>query len=147
MWVRFPSSTTAITIQQQNFTAEAKDAEGRHYARVPAHFTPHLLSMNMGFEICDPPADTDLPDLPTKDPDSDKDMKHLGQQLIAAQTEMTSMREDFAAMSAKLASTVHERDKLFQENEKLKAQIQDMEEAAEDKPAPAPAPDLSKPKK
>lgn len=49
MWFMFPEGTESCSVEQQNFTSEFRDDEGRDWFQAPDHFAPKLLDMNLGF--------------------------------------------------------------------------------------------------
>jgi hypothetical protein len=101
MWFRLPKGTSGISVQNQEFSAEATDAEGNEYFRAPDHFAPLILDMP-GFVSVGAPPGTDLPDLPKADPERD-----------TAITRMTATVQSLEA----------ERDTLLKENAELRERI------------------------
>lgn len=55
MWFSMPKGVGGMTIQQIEFAAEVRDADGIGYFRAPPHFSQHILAL-AGFTIGDPPA-------------------------------------------------------------------------------------------
>lgn len=106
MWFQFPKGAESISVQQQQFSIEASDEEGRGYFRAPDHFAGLILDVP-GFSAKEPP-NTDLPDLPKADPLRDGAIGDLGRKLDASQTETRELREDLNRVSAELRAMADE---------------------------------------
>lgn len=128
MWFRFPLGHTAISIEQQEFKAEAKDASGFEYFRAPNHFAPKILSLG-GYAVVDPPEQG--PDDDKERTDKDQAIGTLSQELEAAQEEAKNLRENLNALSAEHIALTNERDGLAQKVADLTHKLTELEEEKE----------------
>lgn len=138
-WIKCPPGVGAITVERQHFSTEATDEEGRAYFRVPDHFCPSVMSTGLGFAISDPPAGTDLPDLPQADPLRDGAIAEGLQKVQALEAQVTDQNMELGALRARLAETLHERDALKLEVHELTQRVTELEEEAEELREAAPA--------
>jgi hypothetical protein len=97
MWFQFPTDTNAISVQNQEFRAEVRDGEGREYFRAPDHFAPIILDQP-GFAAKSPP-NTDLGDLPAKDPLRDGALAQLTAQVGSSRQEIDTLKALLATVS------------------------------------------------
>lgn len=125
MWFKFPEGVTEVSIQQQNFKAEVRDAEGRSYFRVPNHFANTLLMLN-GFVIAEPPEGAPA-DLPQPDTLRDGAIADLSHKVESLQREITGLRSDIVATNAARQALMSERDKLKSDLEEAQEKIADLE--------------------
>ncbi len=87
MWVKFPRGAESCSIEQQNFAKEYSveiDGKVENWTRMPDHFVPTILGMNLGYEAllrgqCPPGCDLD--DLALSDPKRDDKIGSLAIQL------------------------------------------------------------------
>lgn len=92
MWIKFPSGAESLSVEQQNFVTEYEvdvpDGKGgaRHecWFRVPNHFVPTILGVNLGYsalQLGEKPPGCDLDDLAASDPNRDDKIGSLAIQL------------------------------------------------------------------
>ena len=136
MWLRFPEGCDRISVELQQFQAEATDAEGFHYFRVPDHFAPKILQIPGFIQAKDLPEGAP-DDLPKADPLRDSAISTLTATVEAQKTEIRTLSEDLSAAMAQIIALKNANDTLGRENDTLKAKIEALEEG-EDDPKPAP---------
>lgn len=100
MWFRMPEGTSGVSVELQEFKAEAKDEAGFGYFRAPAHFAPRILAIP-GFLMAEPPEGAP-PDLPQPDPLRDGAISDLTRAQEALKMENTGLRTDLEAANARL---------------------------------------------
>ena len=130
MWFRMPEGCGGITVEQQEFSIEFKDANGVCYFRAPDHFSPRILSMS-GFASVDQPEGA-LADLPKADPLRDGAIAELTQSNQSLKIEMQNLRSDLVAAHAKLASLNNDKTELEKKLREALANADVMKEHLED---------------
>lgn len=130
MWFRFAKGHEAISIEQQEFRAEAKDAEGYSYFRAPNHFAPKILAL-AGYAVVDPP-DADGPDNDQERTDKDTAITQLSQELEAAKEDARTLRENANSASAEFIALRNERDVLAQQVADLTRKVSELSVGTED---------------
>jgi hypothetical protein len=135
MWFQFPKGCSRISVERQEFSAEALDEAGREYFRAPNHFAPKILALP-GFAAVDPP-DGAPDDLSNADPLRDSAISDLSRHNDALREELTNLRSDLGAANAKIVALTNEKVALEAEIEQLKHDLEVAREEQEDAPAPA----------
>lgn len=133
MWFKFPEGCSNISVEQQSFSIEVVDGDGRGYFRAPAHFAARILGTNMGFAADVIPPDGAPEDLPRADPLRDGAISELTGTNEALRMELGGMRSDLEAERAKVRALETARNNL---NEKVRAQeelIANLKEQIEEK--------------
>lgn len=143
MWFRMPKGASRVTVERQEFSAEAKGSDGAQYFRAPAHFAPKILAIP-GFTLAGDNLPTDAPgDLATGNPASETAINELTASLEAQKTEIAGLRADLIAARSQIeALTVAKKTaeegwaKAEKEVAELKEELEDVAPAASAKSAP-----------
>ncbi len=122
-WFRFPLGVTEISVQNQNFRTEARDAEGRSYFRAPEHFTPLIVDLP-GFYRTEAPEGAPEDLAPTLNGAVGGEVSALSGQLEVKDIEISHLK-------ASLAETLVERDDLKLKIQSLTAELQDSKDDLE----------------
>jgi len=98
MWFRFPEGTEQISVQQQVFVPEYRDAKGANFFRAPDHFAPIILSQTDCLAIRPEGEDvpTDMPSTLGVRGDAVDDMASLNAQQSARIAELERLCQDSA---------------------------------------------------
>ncbi len=91
MWFRFPDGTEQISVEQQNFSVQAEDENGKYF-QVPDHFAPIILNLG-NFSRVERPENAP-PDLPQEDTSKPNPMDQLAADLDAQREENHRLREE-----------------------------------------------------
>jgi hypothetical protein len=83
MWFRFPSGTTGVSVDLQEFDIEVTDAEGLGYFRAPDYLAAKILDLGGFVRINPPNGTTDLDDLPARNNPNDNAISDLVSQVQA----------------------------------------------------------------
>jgi hypothetical protein len=130
MWFRFPVGYSGITVEQQSFTPEAADNNGRNYFRAPDHFAPRILQIK-GFELAEPP-DGAPDDLPRADPLRDGAIAGLTAEMQALKLENQNLRSDLNTGNARLIAMTNEKVELESKLDLANGTIEGLQEKIED---------------
>lgn len=130
MWFRMPEGCGGITVEQQEFGIEFKDAYGICYFRAPDHFSPRILAIT-GFAIVDQPEGA-LADLPRADPLRDGAIAELTQNNQSQKIEIQNLRSDLQVAHAKLASLNNDKVELEKKLSEAQVKLEEMKEQLED---------------
>jgi peptidoglycan hydrolase CwlO-like protein len=123
MWFQFPEGVSAISVQLQDFSAQAADENGREYFHAPDHFAPLILDLP-GF-IAKKPPDADKIQIPMESRSSDDALVRVASQVEAFKLENGNLRSTIAELSA-------QRDDLKVENNNLKGEVSQLKEEIEE---------------
>jgi hypothetical protein len=132
VWFKFPKGAESISVEQQSFGIEAKDAEGGCYFRAPNHFAAKILGIP-GFITAEPPEGSPA-DLPLSDPLRDGAISELSRENDGLKQELQQLREDLGASTAKIMALNTEKTELLKQVAELEGKVLDLEEQIEDKP-------------
>lgn len=133
MWFKFPKGAESISCQQQNFTVEAEDSNGKYF-RAPNHFAPFILAIS-GFSIVDQP-EGGPEDLPLLDPLRDGTITNMSVEIEGYKQEVANLRSDLNQTVATLRATISERDDLKARLIKADAKVEELQNKLDDLPIP-----------
>ena len=130
MWFSMPKGCGRISVELQQFAAEATDENGVNYFRAPDHFAPRILAI-AGFAKAEPPAGSP-DDLPKADPLRDSAIAELTGEMSALRIEAQNLRSDVNAANARNAALVNDNAKLQSDLVEANRKIEGLEEKLED---------------
>lgn len=129
MWFRFPEGTTQISIEQQIFTAESKDADGNEYFRAPDHFAPIILGLGGFTRVSEDQLPKGAPpDLPKHDPARAEAIDMLSADHAALKDQYNLQVEQNQAMHKELQDTLTQLDGAQKEIARLQGVLDKIEE-------------------
>jgi len=131
VWFKFPKGVERISVERQQFVAEATDAAGVGYFRAPDHFAPMILTIN-GFTIASEVPEGAPADLPRADPLRDTAIAKLTVEAEAMKIEVQNLRTDLGAARAKVVALELEKTELGMRLQEAQARIARMEEDQEE---------------
>lgn len=137
MWFVFPKGVECISVERQEFRAEANDVSGRACFRAPAHFAPRILAIG-GFALAGDLVEGSIGDLVPEDPSQEAALATLVANLTAREDEVRGLREDLAVLKQELVALQGTHDATVQELESARAMIEELQEQAEDTPQAKP---------
>lgn len=120
MWLKYPTGTERISVEQQNYEVEVRDEKNNGYGRVPNALVARLV--NLGFHKADPPEGAPA-DLPLADPLRDGAISDLTVANEQLRKDAESLRSDMGAANAKIGALVTERDKLLETVKTLETKL------------------------
>lgn len=130
MWFKFPSGTTEISVERQNFIVEATDSEGNGYFRAPNHFASTILSLK-GFAPAEQP-EGGPKDLDPNDVLRNGAISDLGKQVVALTQELSDAKSGLISLNAELRATQTERDQNKLLAEKYRLELEDLKNDIEE---------------
>lgn len=133
-----PAGWSGISVEQQQFECEVRDADGKGYFRAPDHFAARLLAIP-GFAIAASVPEGAPEDLPRADPLRDGAIAELSKGNEALRMEVTNLRSDLVAANAKIKALETANNTWAELVKKKDAAIAELEEQIEDKPRKAKA--------
>lgn len=99
MWLSAPEGFGGITVEQISYVPEIT-AKGRAFFRAADHLVPAIIATGLGFEPCEAPEGTDLPDLPKSDPLRDSAIANTQWELLQLRATVDSQKSELSQASA-----------------------------------------------
>jgi len=103
-----PDSLGGITVDRTTYIPDLV-RDGKIFFRAADHHVPLIIATGLGFEVCNPPEGTDLPDIPRPDPvrdtaiaDSQRDLAQLRATVDQQKTELSQAAAAVSVLRAEL---------------------------------------------